>query len=125
MDASELALWRYSVIAPLLHHAGAASLLELARTIAHDVLRGLTGDPATVSVDTILRWYRAYRLQGLAGLQDEPRRDRGPPRALDDVQQEAVLALLEEHPDWTTKLLHREAQRRLGRPLSSKPSTGS
>lgn len=120
MDASELALWRYSVIAPLLHHTNGASLRDLAQTIAQDVLRGLNGDPATVSPDTVLRWYRAYRLHGLEGLQDEPRRDRGHSRALDDGQQETLLALLEEHPDWTTKLLHREAERRLGRPLSIK-----
>lgn len=120
MDASELALWRYSVIAPLLHHTNGASLRDLARTIAQDVLRGLDGDPATVSPDTILRWYRAYRLHGLEGLEDEPRRDRGRSRALDDAAQETLLALLEEHPDWTTKLLHREAQRRLGRALSIK-----
>lgn len=120
MDASELALWRYSVIAPLLHRTNGASLRDLARTVAEDVLRGLDGDPATVSVDTVLRWYRAYRLHGLEGLEDEPRRDRGHSRALDDAAQETLLAVLEEHSDWTTKLLHREAQRRLGRPISIK-----
>jgi transposase len=61
--------------------------------VADDVLRGINGDPATVSADTVLRWYRAYRLEGLAGLEDEPRRDRGRSRALDDAQQEAILAL--------------------------------
>ncbi len=120
MDASDLALWRYSVIAPLLHQAGGAPLRDLARTVADDVLRGMNGDPATVSADTVLRWYRAYRLEGLAGLEDEPRRDRGRSRALDDAQQEALLALLEEHPGWSTQLLHREAERRLKRPLSIK-----
>lgn len=120
MDASELALWRYSVIAPLLHQTNGASLRDLARTVAEDVLRGIDGDPATVSPDTVLRWYRAYRLHGVEGLEDEPRRDRGRSRALDDAAQETLLALLEEHSGWTVKLLHREAERRLGRPLSIK-----
>lgn len=120
MDASELALWRYSVIAPMLHQTSGASLRDLARTIAQDVLRGLNGDPVTVSADTILRWYRAYRLHGIGGLEDEPRRDRGHSRSLDDPAQETLLELTEEHPDWTVKLLHREAERRLGRPLSLK-----
>ncbi len=120
MDASELALWRYSVIAPMLHQTPGASLRDLARTIAQDVLRGLNGDPVTVSADTILRWYRAYRLHGIGGLEDEPRRDRGHSRSLDDPAQETLLELTEEHPDWTVKLLHREAQRRIGRPLSLK-----
>jgi putative transposase len=120
MDASDLALWRYSVIAPLLHRGNGASLRELARKLADDVLRGMNGDPATVSADTVLRWYRAYRLEGLPGLEDEPRRDRGRSRALDDTQQETLLTLLEEHPDWTTKLLHGEAERRLKHPLSIK-----
>jgi putative transposase len=120
MDASELALWRYSVIAPLLHQNNGASLRDLARTVAEDVLRGIDGDPASVSSDTVLRWYRAYRLHGLEGLEDELRRDRGRSRALDDAAQETLLALLEEHSGWTVKLLHREAERRLGRPLSIK-----
>lgn len=120
MDASDLALWRYSVIAPLLHRSNGVSLRDLARTIADDVLRGLDGEPATVSTDTVLRWYRAYRLHGLEGLEDEPREDRGRSRVLDDAAQEMLLAVLEEHSDWTTKLIHREAQRRLGRTLSIK-----
>lgn len=120
MDASELALWRYSVIAPLFHRTNGASLRDLARTIADDVVRGLDGEAATVSADTVLRWYRAYRLHGLEGLEDEPRKDRGHSRALDDEAQETLLAVMEEHSGWTTKLIHREAQRRLGRPLSIK-----
>lgn len=120
MDASELALWRYSVIAPLLHQKSGTSLRDLARTVAQDVLRGIDGDPATVSPDTVLRWYRAYRLHGVEGLEDELRRDRGRSRALDDAAQETLLALLEEHPGWTVKLLHREAERRLAKPLSIK-----
>lgn len=118
MDASDQALWRYSVIAPLLHRTNGASLRQLARVIVQDVLRGLDGNPTTVSIETVLRWYRTYRLHGLDGLEDEPRRDRGRSRALDDAAQQKLLDLLEEHPDWTVKLLHREAQRRLDRALS-------
>ena len=120
MDASDLALWRYSVIAPLLHRTNGASLSELARTLAHDLIRGLDGEPATVSVETILRWHRAYRLHGLEGLEDELRRDRGRSRALNDAAQEALVDLAEKHPDWSVKLIHREAERKLGRPLSIK-----
>ena len=120
MDSSDLALWRYSVIAPLLHRHNGASLTELARTLAYEPLRGPDGQPATVSVETILRWHRAYRFHGLAGLEDEPRRDRGRSRALDVTAQEALVDLAEKHPDCTVKLLHREAERKLGRTLSIK-----
>lgn len=119
-DASDLALWRYSVIAPLLHRTNGASLRDLARTIVEDTLRGLDGEPTMVSVQTVLRWYQSYRLHGLGGLEDEPRRDRGRSRALDDTAQETLLSIAEEHPDWTTKLVHREAERRLGRVLSER-----
>ena len=46
MDASELALWRYSVIAPLLHRPPSASLSGTARDLATQVKQrpdGLNG----------------------------------------------------------------------------------
>lgn len=118
MDASELALWRYSVIAPLLHRPEGAPLREFARQVAQDVLRGLDGQVTTISLESVLRWFRAYRLHGVEGLEDQPRRDRGRSRALGDEAQETLLKTTEEHPLWTTKLIHREAERRLGQPVS-------
>jgi len=43
MNASELALWRYSVIAPLLHAAANVPLVELARRLAAEPKLGPDG----------------------------------------------------------------------------------
>lgn len=120
MNASELALWRYSVVAPLLHAAPGTSPAELARRLAAEPKLGPDGNPTAISCETILRWLRRYRVAGLAGLEKSPRKDRGSRRALGDDAIETLLALADEQPAWTVHLIHREAQRRLGRPISLK-----
>jgi transposase InsO family protein len=120
MNASELALWRYSVIAPLLHAAPGVPLAELARGLAAEPKLGPGGQPVALSAETILRWLRRYRIGGLPALEKTARKDRGAHRALREDAIEALLALADEHPDWSVRLIHREAERRLERPLSLK-----
>jgi len=120
MSASELALFRYSVIAPLLHLAPGSSRVEAARQLAAEAKFGLDGRPLMVSTETILRWLRRYRLAGLAGLERSPRKDRGVRRALGNDAVEALLALADEQPAWTVRMIQREAERRLGRAISRK-----
>lgn len=120
MNASELALWRYSIIAPLLHAAPGVSLLELARQLAAEPKLGPNREPVAVSAETILRWLRRYRIGGLSGLEKTPRKDRGARRALREKAIGTLLALADEHPDWTVRMIHREAEQRLGHPLSLK-----
>lgn len=120
MNASELALWRYSVLAPLLHAAPETSLVTLARRLAAEPKLGPDGQPLTLSTETILRWLRRYRVGGLAGLEKTPRKDRGARRALGDETIETLLALADEQPAWTVRMIHREAQRKFGRPVSIK-----
>ncbi len=120
MSASETALWRYSVIAPLLHVAPDAPLTDLARRLAAEPKQGPDGKPLALSPDTILRWYRRYRVSNLPGLENRPRSDRGTRRALDDEALALLLELADEHPEWTASAIHREAQDRLNRPLSIK-----
>jgi transposase len=120
MNASELALFRYSVIAPLLHAAPEVSLVELARRLAAEPKLGLDGAPAALSSETILRWLRRYRAGGLAGLERAPRADRGARRALAPETLALLLTLAEQHPDWTVRAIHRDAEKQLGRPVSLK-----
>jgi transposase InsO family protein len=120
MNASELVLWRYSVIAPLLHAAPDVPLTELARRLAAEPKLGMDGRPSALSPETILRWLRRYRVAGLPGLEKSPRRDRGARRALADDATRTLLALADEHPEWTVRMIHREAERALGRPVSLK-----
>lgn len=119
METSDLALWRYSVIAPLLHAAPSTSKTELARALAMEAKRGANGEAATLSPQTVLRWYRAYRAHGLSGLEKRLRKDRGSRRALPEEAHERLLALAEAHPEWTVRTIHREAEKQLGRPVSA------
>lgn len=120
MNASELALWRYSVLAPLLHAAPNVPPTELARRLAAEPKLGPDGRPLALSAETILRWLRHYRIGGLPALEKAARKDRGTRRALGDGAIETLLALADEHPDWTVHMIHREAEKRLGRPISLK-----
>lgn len=119
MDASDLALWRYSVIAPLLHAAPGTSHAELARSLALEPKLGPNGVPVALSADTLLRWYRQYRTEGLSGLERRPRKDRGSRKALPEETHENLLALAEAHPEWTVRTILREAERHLGRRVST------
>lgn len=121
MPDTELALWRFSLIAPLVHRAPDISLTRMARQLAGEVRYRADGTPSSVSVDTLLRWFRRYRQHGLEGLDNRPRADRGRCRALDPHTVDGLLALAEEHPEWTVKALHRQLERDLGRALPLKP----
>ncbi|MBI2933276.1 MAG: helix-turn-helix domain-containing protein [Planctomycetes bacterium] len=79
MNASELALWRYSVLAPLLHAAPNMSLAEIARQLSVQPKVGPDGTPVALSAETILRWYTRYRASGVEGLEKKSRKDRGAP----------------------------------------------
>jgi len=69
MTTSDIALWRYSIIAPLLHRAPGESLLDSARRLAFETKTGSDGEPITVSVPTLLRWYREWQSGGVEALE--------------------------------------------------------
>jgi transposase len=117
---SELALWRYSIIAPLLHLPAGVSLTQAARDLAAQPKTGPHGEATMVSVHTVLRWFRDYHLAGLEGLQRDGRADRGRSRVLDATAVAILLDLSGDHPDWSIKAVHREAQKQLGRVLPIK-----
>jgi putative transposase len=117
----ELALWRFSLIAPLLHRAPGVSLTQMARQLAAEIKSGRDGTPVLVSAETLLRWLRHYQQGGLAALDNQPRADRGRCRALDPDTVAALHELVALHPEWTVKALHRQLQRDRGRALPLKP----
>lgn len=121
MPQSERALWRFSLIAPLLHRAPGVSPTEMARQLSAEVKHGPDGEPVLVSAETLLRWLRRYREGGLEALENQARSDRGRPRALDAATTGRLLELAAEQPAWTVKAIHRQLQRELGRPVPLKP----
>lgn len=121
MANSELALWRYSLIAPLLHRAPNVSISELGRQLAAEIKYGPDGSPVMLSTDTLLRWFRRYQQDGLDALENRTRSDCGRTRVLDRETVARLLELSDEHPGWTVKALHRKLQRELARPVPVKP----
>ena len=121
MPDAELALWRYGLIAPLLHRAPNVSLTAMAQQLAAEVKQGRHGAPLWVSAETLLRWLRRYQQGGLEALANRPRADRGRCRALHPDTVDQLLALADEHPDWTVKALHRQLERDRGQALPLKP----
>jgi len=119
MTTSDNALWRYSVIAPLLH-LGGESLLDAARRLAAEPKTGPDGSLVTVSTSTILRWYREWQSGGVEALERRPRRDRGRRKALAEKTVAALMDLGEDHPDWTVRAIIRNAERSLGARIPEK-----
>ena len=121
MPQFELALWRFSLIAPLLHRAPGVSLSQLSQQLAAEVKQGSDGAPLFVSAETLLRWLRRYQQGGLDALANQRRSDRGRSRSLDEGTVFRLLELAAEQPAWTVKAIHRRLQRELGKPVPLKP----
>ncbi len=95
--AEELSLWRYHLIAEALdRRIGSRERGLIVRRIAGEEHVGPDGQPHAVSRNTLDRWIRAYRHQGLAGLRDRPRSDQGGVRRHAELIQEAVQLRLEQ-----------------------------
>lgn len=120
MKTSDIALWRYSVIAPLLHRPAGELLLESARRIAAEIKIGPDGAEASVAVPTLLRWYREWQTGGLDALERRARSDRGARRSLSKKNVAVLLDSAEQHPDWTVAAIVRNAERALGDHISMK-----
>ena len=95
--AEALALWRYHLIAEALDpRLGGRERGLLVRQIAGEHVTP-AGDPRAVSRNTLDRWIRKYRAEGLAGLRDRPRADRGSAR-LDPALLDLAIRLRLEAP---------------------------
>ena len=96
--AEALALWRYHLIAEALDpRLGGRERGLLVRRIATDEHVTPAGEPRQVSRNTLDRWIRKYRAEGLAGLRDRPRADRGSAR-LDPALLDLAIRLRLEAP---------------------------
>jgi transposase InsO family protein len=93
--AEALALWRYHLIAEALDQrlTGRERGGLVRRTAGEHTTPG--GDIRSVSRNTLDRWIRRYRAQGLAGLRDQPRSDVGSARVDPVLLDEAIRLRLE------------------------------
>ena len=103
---TEMALFRYGLIAPLLQDPPAKGLQEqILRDLAAKTYR-IPGSPRTqVSLTTLRRYLKAYRSGGFEALRPPPRSDRGTPRAFDPKILDRAIELREEQPARTTAML--------------------
>jgi transposase len=93
--AEGLTLWRYHLIAEALDPKLASRERGLlVRQIAGEHATP-GGDPRQVSRNTLDRWIRRYRPEGLAGLRDRPRSDHGSARVSPALLNEAIRLRLE------------------------------
>jgi putative transposase len=121
---TEIALFRYGLIAALVQDPPAKGQLELAlREIAAKPYHIPGSTRTRVSVTTLRRYLRTYQTKGFEGLRPPPRADAGAPRAFPpDVLAKAV-ALREAQPARTTQtlveILSRDESVSLAKPLNA------
>jgi putative transposase len=116
---TEVALWRYTLILPLLRHDrardGAKSHLCAAIAAAsHDIPHS---ERHTVSAPTLRRWEKAYRDGGFEALKPPPRDDRGRPRAISAATLDRAEALKRELPARSTRTIADILQRDQAAPI--------
>ena len=121
--ATEVALFKYQVIAALL---GPASPGETQRTRIASIAERIHTHPVRGSIHigygTIEEWYYFYRRDGLPGLMPKSRKDRGKSRCIDEVLAEEILALVRERPRLDGPGILAEIAARSGRDKTERPS---
>jgi transposase InsO family protein len=103
---TEIALFRYGLIAPVIHNPPPKGQLEQAlRDLAAQCYQSPTSACTRVSVTTLRRYLKAYRAGGFDALRPVPRDDVGAPRAFSPELLERAIALREQQPARTTRTL--------------------
>jgi putative transposase len=120
---TEIALFRYGLIAPLLYDALAAGALEAAlRAIAAKSYPIPHSKRTRVGVSTLRRYLQQYNQGGFDALRPQERRDKRQPRAFPSEVLAKAVALREAQPERTTpmlvQLLQRDPDLNLSEPLN-------
>jgi putative transposase len=103
---TEIALFRYGLIAPLLHDPpGSGQQEAILRTIASKAYHIPGSTRSRVSVATLRRYLQTYRQDGFEGLRPGPRADTGQVKAFPPETLEKAIALREEQPARTTAMV--------------------
>jgi transposase InsO family protein len=109
--AEQIALFRYGVIADLLHlEAGAIGNGERMAEKAERHYQIPNSRRSQVAVQTMRDWLRAYRRDGFDALRPGPRADRGQNRTLAPEVVDLLVTLKEEHRDWTVPAVIKQAR---------------
>jgi transposase InsO family protein len=95
---TEIALFRYTLILPLLREPSARARQQMRRNLAMVVYDLPHSDRRQVSIATLRRWEARYRKGGFEALKPQPRADRGQPRAVSPETLDRAEALKREQP---------------------------
>jgi transposase InsO family protein len=100
-NQQDIALWRYGIISPLLHREANDRLMhEILEELARNKYRHPSGNDMDISPETLRKWLYRYTRNGLPGLCDKERSDKGQYQIPVDLA-DALFALRQEHPRWT------------------------
>jgi transposase InsO family protein len=121
---TQIALFRYGLIAQLVFAPLGAGQLELAlRQIASQRYAIPYSKRTRVGISTLRRYLRQYQAGGFDALRPKERADKGIPRALPPAVLEKAIALRQEQPARTTpmlvELLKRDPELQIETPLNA------
>ena len=101
-----VALFRYGLIAELIHlPPGSPGISDQLRAKAEQEYTIPGSRRRRVAAETLRDWLKLYRRGGFDALLPKPRTDRGQPRRLPDTVAETLIALKEQHPKLSVRLL--------------------
>ncbi len=107
----DLALWRYSIISPLLHRdANAQPFGEMLDVASWNNYVHPNGSHVTLSAETIRKWFYRYLRTGLPGLEGKTRSDSGKHHIPFEISSK-MIDLRVKHPRWTIAGMIRELAR--------------
>jgi transposase len=108
-DAEAVAIYRATVIGPLMHRVlSHGQLAAELRALSDQRFRPPgAASTRTYSVPTLERWLYAFRSDGLDGLRPQPRSDRGFAQDLTEELRILLLDIRREHPDASVPLILR------------------
>ena len=107
-DQQELALMRYSAIAPLVNGTYVGTIAAYCRATAVNEFTLPNGQKRKYSPQSIERWYEYYKKHGFEGLYKTPRSDTGSHRVLDSDVTEQIRYLKENYPKLPATAIYRK-----------------
>lgn len=103
---NELALFRFSLIAPLVNGTVTGNAKDYLERICAKPYQLPGGGFRELSPNTVRRWLSDYRRYGLEGLRRKPRNDKGLSRTLTAEMAQSIKELKELHPDKTATAIY-------------------
>ncbi|MCL6560911.1 MAG: DDE-type integrase/transposase/recombinase, partial [Firmicutes bacterium] len=103
---NELALFRFSLIAPLVNGTVTGSAKDYLESICAKPYQLPGGGFRELSPNTVRRWLSDYRRYGLEGLKRKARNDKGLSRTLTAEMAQSIRELKELHPDKTATAIY-------------------